>query len=59
MTEHDPFNEPETAHARVRALMVESFFWDCVDEAAPFGSDEGNEAYYEWRNWLDENPEPH
>ncbi|XZE52537.1 molybdate metabolism regulator [Planctomycetaceae bacterium SH139] len=56
MTEHDPFNEPETAHARARELMVEPLFWDCVDEAAPFGSDEGSEAYYEWRNWRAENP---
>ena len=56
MTEHDPFNEPETAHARARELMVEPLFWDCVDEAAPFGSDEGSEAYYEWRTWREENP---
>ena len=56
MTEHDPFNEPETAHTRARELMAESLFWDCVDEAAPFGSDEGSEAYYEWRTWREENP---
>ncbi|EMB17837.1 molybdate metabolism regulator [Rhodopirellula europaea] len=56
MTEHDPFNEPESAHPRARELMREPFFWDCVDEAAPFGSDEGNEAYYEWRSWREENP---
>lgn len=56
MTEHDPFNEPETAHPRARELMVEPLFWDCVDEAAPFGSDEGSDAYYEWRNWREENP---
>ncbi len=36
MTEHDPFNEPERAHPRARELMSESFFWDCVDEEAPF-----------------------
>ncbi len=57
MTEHDPFNEPETAHPRARELMRESLFWDCVDEGAPFGSDEGNEAYYEWRRWRTENPD--
>ena len=56
MTEHDPFNEPETAHPRARELMREPLFWDCVDEAAPFGSDEGSEAYYEWRAWREENP---
>ncbi len=56
MKEHDPFNEPELAHPRARELMVEPFFWDCVDERAPFGSDEGNDAYYEWRRWREENP---
>ncbi len=57
MSDHDPFNEPETAHPRARELMVEPLFWDCVDEAAPFGSDEGSDAYYEWRNWREENPD--
>jgi uncharacterized protein YfeS len=55
--EHDPFNEPETAHPRARELMREPFFWDCVDESAPFGSDEGSDAYYEWRNWREKNPD--
>ncbi|WP_442483540.1 molybdate metabolism regulator [Aeoliella sp. SH292] len=57
MTEHDPFNEPETAHPRARQLMREPMFWDCVDEGAPFGSDEGSDAYYEWRRWRAENPD--
>ena len=30
--------------------------WDCVNEDAPFGSDEGAEAYYEYRDWRSENP---
>ncbi|WP_442508365.1 molybdate metabolism regulator [Novipirellula sp. SH528] len=55
MTEHDPFNEPEIAHPRARELMTEPLFWDCVDESAPFGSDEGSVAYYEWRSWREEN----
>lgn len=37
--------------------MREPLFWDCVDESAPFGSDEGNMAYYEWRDWRVENPD--
>ncbi|GAA4424967.1 molybdate metabolism regulator [Bremerella cremea] len=57
MSDHDPFNEPETAHVRARKLMTEEFFWDCVDEQAPFGSDEGSDAYYEWRDWREENPD--
>jgi len=53
--EHDPFNEPERAHPRARKLMTEEFFWDCADEEAPFGSDEGFDAYYEFRRWRSEN----
>src|SRR5687768_15690680 len=55
MSDHDPFNEPETAHPRARELMAEEFFWDCTDEEAPFGSDEGNDAYYEFRAWRARN----
>jgi uncharacterized protein YfeS len=56
-SDHDPFNEPELAHPRARELMTEEFFWDCVDEEAPFGSDEGNDAYYEFRSWREKNKE--
>jgi uncharacterized protein YfeS len=55
MSDHDPFNEPETAHPRARELMAEEFFWDCTDEEAPFGSDEGHDAYYEFRDWRKRN----
>jgi uncharacterized protein YfeS len=54
--EHDPFNEPDQAHPKARELMTEKFFWDCVNEMAPFGSDEGWDAYYEYRNWRSDNP---
>ena len=54
MSDHDPFNEPEKAHPRARKLMAEEFFWDCVDEEAPFGSDEGHDAYFEFRSWRSE-----
>src|SRR5687767_9020380 len=53
-TDHDPFNEPELAHPNARLLMTEGFFWDCTDEEAPFGSDEGHDAYYEFRTWRSE-----
>jgi len=56
MTDHDPFNEPELAHARARELMTEEALWDCTDEEAPFGSDEGHDAYYEFRAWREQNP---
>ncbi|MDY3555224.1 hypothetical protein R5W24_004363 [Gemmata sp. JC717] len=55
MRDRDPFNEPETAHPRARELMTEAFFWDCADEEAPFGSDEGHDAYYEFRRWRRRN----
>jgi uncharacterized protein YfeS len=54
-TDHDPFNEPKAAHPRGRELMTEEFFWDCVDEEAPFGSDEGHGAYYQFRDWRRRN----
>ncbi|MEM7478622.1 MAG: molybdate metabolism regulator [Planctomycetota bacterium] len=56
MSDHDPFNEPDLAHPRSRELMRKGFFWDCVNELAPFGSDGGSDAYYEWRHWRSENP---
>ncbi len=55
MSEHDPFNEPELAHPRARELMTEEFFGDCTDEEAPFGSDEGDTAYFEFRSWREQN----
>jgi uncharacterized protein YfeS len=53
--DHDPFNNPDSAHPRSRELMVEEFLWDCADEEAPFGSDEGWDAYYEFRGWRARN----
>ena len=55
MSDRDPFDEPETAHPRACELMAEAFFWDCADEEAPFGSDEGHGAYHEFREWRRRN----
>ena len=55
--EDDPFNNPDLAHPRARELMKEEIFWNCGDEAGPFGSDEGWDAFYEWREWRVENPD--
>jgi uncharacterized protein YfeS len=55
-TDHDPWNDPHLRHPRAQELMPEPL-WDCVDELAPFGSDEGWEAYYEFREWRAANPE--
>lgn len=56
MDDHDPFNEPETAHPRARELMPEEALWNCTDEEGPFGSDEGHDAYFEFRRWRAEHP---
>jgi len=44
------------AHKRAIELIPEEFFWDCVDELAPFGSDEGDMALSEFREWRKSNP---
>jgi uncharacterized protein YfeS len=36
--------KPHFAHPRARALFSESFFWDGIDDCAPWGSDEGADA---------------
>ena len=55
--DHDPWNEPSHRHPRANELMRDDFFWDCVNELAPFGSDEGADAYVEYRRWRAENPD--
>ena len=42
--DHDPWNEPSHRHPRANELMQDPMFWDCVNELAPFGSDEGADA---------------
>lgn len=44
-------------HANKRAieLIPEDFFWSCIDELAPFGSDEGDMALAEFRDWRKAN----
>jgi uncharacterized protein YfeS len=46
----------DQAHPRAQELVPEEFFWGCVDELAPFGSDEGDTALAEYRQWRLENP---
>lgn len=47
--------DKEFAHQRAIELIPEEFFWDCVDELAPFGSDEGDAALAEFRDWKKAN----
>lgn len=44
------------AHPRAIALMQDEFFWDCSDELAPFGSDEGENALTEFIEWRKAHP---
>jgi len=46
----------ENAHPRAVKLIPEDFFWNCTDALAPFGSDEGDVALSEFRNWKKKNP---
>jgi len=45
----------EHANKRAIELMPEEFFWSCIDELAPFGSDEGDTALAEFRSWRKAN----
>ena len=46
----------ERAHPRAVELIPDEFFWSCVDELGPFGSDEGDTALNEFREWRQEHP---
>ena len=50
--EHDPSQR----HPRAQKLIADEL-WHCADEEAPFGSDEGAEAYESYRRWRADNPE--
>ena len=47
----------DNAHPRAIEVISEEFFWSCIDELAPFGSDEGDTALAEFRDWRKENPQ--
>lgn len=47
----------DNAHKRAVELIPEEFFWSCIDELAPFGSDEGDMALSEFRDWRKANPQ--
>lgn len=44
------------AHPKAVALIPQDFFWNAADELAPFGSDEGDTALSEYREWRKQNP---
>jgi uncharacterized protein YfeS len=55
-TEHAPLHNKDARHPRARELMTDDILWDCVSDCAPFGSDEGWEAYFEYRRWRAAHP---
>ena len=44
------------AHQKAIELIPEDFFWSCIDDLAPFGSDDGSMALVEFRIWRNQNP---
>lgn len=45
----------DSSHPKALELIPEEFFWSCIDELAPFGSDEGDMALVEFRDWRKTN----
>ena len=41
----------KSAHLNARTLMKEEFYWSPIEETAPFGSDDGSDAAYGFRQW--------
>ena len=41
----------KSAHPKAQALMTEEFYWSPGEETAPFGSDDGWDAAYGFRQW--------
>jgi uncharacterized protein YfeS len=57
VTDDDEWDlSPENAHPAARAVMAQSFFWDCVDEDSPLGNDTGADVLAFFREWRSENP---
>ena len=48
--------DKEHAHPNAVKLVTQEFFWDCADDLAPFGSDEGDTGLSEFRSWRLDNP---
>ena len=46
---------PETAHPKAQKLLTEDFYWSPIEETGPFGSDDGSDAFYGFKDWREEN----
>ena len=49
---------PLTSHPRFRAHFKDEFYYDCVDEEAPFGSDEGSDTLAQIEEDMRKNKAP-
>ncbi len=41
----------KSAHPQAQILMPDEFYWSPIEETAPFGSDDGSDAAYGFRQW--------
>ena len=41
----------KSANPKAQALMTDEFYWSPIEETAPFGSDDGSDAAYGFRQW--------
>lgn len=48
--------EKSIAHPKALELLKDDFYWDCGNESAPFGSDEGSDCFDDLCIWKDKNP---
>jgi uncharacterized protein YfeS len=48
--------DKEYGHPRAVELIPDEFFWNNFNELAPFGSDEGDTALAEFREWRKQHP---
>lgn len=39
-------------HPRARAILDDTFYWDCADDFAPHGNDTGADLLESYRDWL-------
>jgi uncharacterized protein YfeS len=47
--------KPETAHLKAKQLLTEDFYWSPTEETAPFGSDDGSDAFHGFVEWRKKN----
>jgi uncharacterized protein YfeS len=46
----------DKAHPNAKQLMTDSFFFDIIEESAPFGSDDGSDTFAGFNDWRKNHP---